>query len=109
MIGWLSAHMLGNNGDTSMANAIEERMKQLDRERITLQKELARTCANLKLDDEGSEHQLILSRLSELRTLDASKLINLTRETHEIATKMSANIRRRDLERVSKRESFRGL
>ena len=94
----LLSHMLSN---TSMNGAIEERMVQLDRERIALQKELARACANLKLDDEGSEHQLILSQLGELRTSDAAKLINLTRETHEIATKMSANIRRRDLERVN--------
>lgn len=38
--------------------------------------------------------------LKDIHQNDAAKVINLTKETHEIASRMSASLKRRDLERV---------
>lgn len=105
-----------------MMGEYELRLKQLGQERESLQMELARICAVLKtgalrsgdaaVDDPiaNIQYRPVADRtgdwccrvaLSELHQSDAAKVVKLTLETHEIASKMSATIRKRDRERVN--------
>ena len=100
----------------------ELRLKQLNLESESLQKELSQICEVLNLGAAESSiandpiiniqyacycpgwvtaNNHIRSALSELHRSDAAKVVKLTLETHEIASKMSSTIRKRDRDRVA--------
>lgn len=108
--------------DEKYGRQLEERLARLREQRTVLQRELNLACAALSPAAETPKDDAVASivydrdgrhparrltgrwrgseALNNLYTTDAAKVVRLTRETQSTAAKMSANLRKRDTERV---------